>query len=60
MLSLYSEFLAQREGILVGITSGAAIYAAKKIAQRPENKEKNIIAILPDTGERYLTTPMFN
>ena len=54
------KFLAQREGILVGITSGAAIYAAKKIAQRPENKEKNIIAILPDTGERYLTTPMFN
>ena len=54
------KFLAQKEGILVGISSGAATFAAKKIAERKENKGKNIIVILPDTGERYLTTPMFN
>ncbi len=54
------RLIAETEGILVGISSGAALWAALQLAKLPKNKEKNIVVLLPDTGERYLSTAMFS
>mgnify|MGYP002534479848 FL=1 len=54
-----TRYIAKKEGVFVGSSSGAALCAAVEIAKRKENKDKNIVVILPDTGERYLSTNLF-
>ena len=53
------RMMGRKEGVLVGISSGAALYAALELARQPENEGKTIVVLLPDTGDRYLSTPMF-
>ena len=60
IITVENEDAFETEGLLVGISSGAAVWAATELAKRPENKGKIIVALLPDTGERYLSTPMFS
>ena len=55
-----SRLIGRKEGILVGISSGAATHAAIELAKKEENKGKNIVVLLPDTGDRYLSTQLFN
>ena len=55
----FGRMVGQKEGVLVGISSGAALCAAVQVARRTENKGKNIVVLFPDSGERYLSTPMY-